>query len=133
MSTLMMVAMADSRNTGAMASWMTRVMSKTWESMSGGLLLELGLGEGVRERQQAHGDDADDDRGEVAADPRDVAEEEPRVEEQPHPRHAAGDVVERVFLGAHERHAGHERHVGADDGQEARDHHRLAAVALVEG
>ena len=35
MSALMIVPIAVSRNTGATASWIRRVMSKTWESQHG--------------------------------------------------------------------------------------------------
>src|SRR5688500_824571 len=129
-SALMNPAIAVSRKTGAMASWMTWVMS----SKAGMARLRplARLHPGPHDRHQAHDDDADDDQGEVALDPRDVAEEEAGVAERAHPQHRAHDVEHGEARGLHGAQARDERDVGAHDRQEARDHHRLAAVLLVE-
>ena len=49
------------------------------------------------------------------------------------PADAARDVEQRELPVAHARHAGDDRHEGADERHEARDDDRLAAVLLVEG
>src|SRR5688572_28827210 len=80
---LMIVPIAVSRNTGATASWITRVMSKTCASRTGmARILAAAAVPGDHDGNQAHHDDPDDDRREVAADPGNVAEEVAGVAER---------------------------------------------------
>src|SRR5437588_4751177 len=125
----MMVPIAVSRKTGAIASWIACVIATMWASAGGTAVAKPGNDD----RQHAHHDDAEDDRGEVSLDPRDVAEEEAGIGERSDPGDGADRVVEAVFARLHLGHAGDERDVRAHDRDEARDHDRLAAMALVEG
>src|SRR5687767_14602974 len=96
-SALRKPAIAVSRKTGAIASWMTWVMS----SKAGMLTRAARPQPGPDERQQAHDDDADDDQGEVSLDPGNVADEESGVAERAHPQHRAHDVEQGEASGIH--------------------------------
>src|SRR4029079_10239867 len=132
-SALMIVPIAVSRKTGATASWMVRLMSKTCASRTGMARILLPLLEpGEDDRDHAEDDDPDDDRRQVVADPGDVAEEVPGIGDRGDPRDRARDVEEREAQRLHLPQPRHERDVGPDDREEPRDHHRLASVALIE-
>src|SRR5512140_2455744 len=120
----MIVAMAVRRNTGATASWITRAMSRKWDSpgtgesrtwtrpASSGARAGTRAQERDRQRQEAHRHDSHDEEGEVLAHPRDVPEEVAGVGERPGPRGGAHGVVCEEAAGRHLGHAGHERDVG---------------------
>src|SRR5581483_4160335 len=82
-----------------------------------------------RERED---DDGEDDVREIVLDPRDVAEEESRVDEKPDPQRAAGEVERDEAAVVHLRDAREEGRERAHDGREAADDDGEAAVLLVE-
>src|SRR6187455_339282 len=111
-------AIAVSRNTGAMDSWMTCVMSSK-AGMAPPVYRRLAFPAGLEPRpdhgHEAHGDDPDDDQREVALDPGDVAEEETGVGERGDPQQGAHHVEGGEAPRVHGAQARHERDVGAHD------------------
>ena len=83
-------------------------------------------------RDQRHHDYADDDERQVLLDPRDVAEQIPRIDQRRDPEYGADDVEAQEAAVRHARDPGEERREGPDDRHETADDDRDAAVFVVE-
>src|SRR5207247_2439596 len=82
-----------------------------------------------------HGDDDHDDDYDVnvVSDVRDrAAQQVAHPGHAGHPSHTAGDIVDEEAAVSHLADAGDDRRKGTNDGDEACDHDRLGAMALVE-
>ena len=84
-------------------------------------------------RQERHDDDAEGHQREVVLHHRHVAERVARARAHAHPQQRARHVEEHELLRRHLGRAGHKRHEGADDGDEAAGDDGHAAVLLEEG